>query len=353
MSKDIGFLLLRMNFLYSFVPLAKYLKSLGHTIHFIIPQNLDSKPNSLLWVDNKNIAKKIIDNNGFIFKNDVQSLKELELGILFSVEGHGIQEQLPYNVIYIQNFCDFTTRCINKDSKHIYKLKHTLWLQNDYFHYIAKEIGHQQDTLICTLPGYWEYENETIASVRSRYGINETEKLATCFLPRQESVYQKETHLRKIEWNTSRFPGQDLVHAIEFAKLLVDKRYKIILKQRQKNRNDDLKHMSNYIEDLSWYPFTSMDLSFMSDLCYGYMSMSIMDVAMLCGSYINIEKNDYPDEVFALISQWYNGDTIVGHSVYKQIHLLDIPEKRNDLTKLKENIVNAKKKIERFINENC
>ena len=256
-------------------------------------------------------------------------------------------------MIYIQNFCDFSVRAINKDSKHVYKLPHTLWLQNDFFYDIAKQIGHQQNTLVSLLPGYWEYENETVASVRSRYRIKEDVKLATCFLPRATIIHQEETHLRKIDWKTGHTPGKDLSHAIEFAGLLASKGYKIILKQRQKNRNQDLVHLSNYVEDLNWYPFTSMDLSFMSDLCYGYMSMSILDVAVLGGSYINIEKNEYPEEIHTIINKWYNDDTIVGHNIDKQIHLIDIPDRKIDYTLLRDNIVLSKEKIRKLVNENC
>ena len=67
--KHIGFLLLRMNFLYSFIPLAKYLQEIGNKVTFVIPKDLDNKENSLLHRSNYKLASKLILSRGFNLVN--------------------------------------------------------------------------------------------------------------------------------------------------------------------------------------------------------------------------------------------------------------------------------------------
>lgn len=355
MLKKVGFLLSRTNFLYSFIPLAQYLSKLKYEITFFVPSILDNKNNSLSHHSNKILVDELLKSYCYNLNMNSAKQKDYNIDFLFTIEGHGLEEELPYHVIYIQNYNDFG-RWANKDSAWIYKLKHTAWFINSFYENEAKNLYNPSNTFSSVLPGYWAYEDKTKNEIKAKYGIHYNDNVATCFLPRPDSVDMSHTFKRDITWNTSNDPEKDLVHAIQFAKKLTDDNYKILFKQRQKNRNYQLCTLKNYIEDISIYPFTSLDISYMSDLCYGYMSMSIMDSATFGTPYINFEKDCYPEELHRVIAQWYNDEGIIGINLSRALSEIQVPDREFDLRStsisLKEKISDSKNQLCRFIKEN-
>ena len=356
MQKRIKFLLTRMNFLYSFIPLAKFL-AINHDVEIVIPLRLiknDRKPNSLSWRDNVIKALDLCHSHGIYCDFNDLELFELKADILFTVEGHGLQsaENLNYQVFSIQNFNDFTTRIINKDSKHIYEKIDTMWVCDEKYKKLAKQLGFKGDFFVDMLPGYWQYKGISRQHVKKKLGLDKHKKIAICYLPRSSTVYQKETHLRSIDWSTGD-PKFDLNHAITFAERLTNEGYKVFFKQRPKNRNPELAHLSNYIEDASIMPYTSMDMAFISDLSYGYVSAAIMDCASLQTPYINFEKNQYPPETLSLYTQHYLDNTIIGVDINTPIGEIVLP-KMKEHNDLMQNIMSSRDNFNGFIwNKNC
>jgi len=351
MQKKIKFLLTRMNFLYSFIPLAKML-SQNHDVEIIIPLRLvrnDKKPNSLVWGHNVKEALDICHNHGIYCDYYDLELSEFKTDILFTIEGHGLQdtEKLDYEVISIQNFNDFTTRIINKDSKHIYEKIDTMWVCDGRYEKLASKLGFDGEFFVDMLPGYWQYKDISKQYVKKQLKLEEHKKIAICYLPRSSTVYQKETHLRTIDWNTGD-PKSDLNHAVMFAERLTKEGYKVFFKQRLKNRNPELEHLTNYIEDVSIMPYTSMDMAYISDLSYGYVSAAIMDCATLQTPYINFEKTQYPPETMSLYTQHYLGNTIIGVDINTPINDIVLPVKREQ-DDLMESIMSSRNNFNDFI----
>ncbi|MAG24684.1 hypothetical protein CMI47_03805 [Candidatus Pacearchaeota archaeon] len=357
--KTIKFILTRMNFLYSFIPLAKFLQNTGYDIKIITSMKLvanDRKPNSLSW--KQNIEEAITICNKVNINYVINDLELFEIAantdILFTIEGHGIQnsEKLDSYVIAIQNFNDFTIRIINKDSKHIYENIDAIWAYNENYKILAQKLGFSGDVFVDILPGYWHYKNKKQQALKKKYNLGTHTKIATCYLPRSTTVHQKETHLRDFEWNTGN-PKHDLNHALSFAKRLTNEGYKIFLKQRSKNRNPELKHMQNYIEDIQAFPYTSMEMAFISDLSYGYMSAAVMDSAIFNMPYINFEKYEYPPETISLYTQHYSKNTIIGASIEIPIEKIVLPIKDKNNNRLRQNVNKAQRSLVEFIEKKC
>src|SRR3990167_447189 len=277
----IFFLLSRTNSLPFFIPLADFLKNF-FDISFIFSPLKDSKYNSVFHENNKKEVLSLIKDYKIYFPADEKEFFNLDIDILFSVEGNGFpahkKEDFKFKHIIIQNYHDWTFSCQYPKTEYLYQNCYALWLLNESFLDLSKILNISSNIFCGILPYYWHYENKT----------------------------KKEND------------------------------FNIIYKQRQKNRNLDFYNNNSYIEDVRCFPGTSLDLLFVSDLSYGYMTSAIMDASIFGGRYINFWKDSFPPLTKKIFDEYKKFDNI-------DFCDLDEPFNKNFLKKNIENNFNLNK----------
>src|SRR3990167_6096899 len=301
----IFFLLSRTNSLPFFIPLADFLKNF-FDISFIFSPLKDSKYNSVFHENNKKEVLSLIKDYKIYFPADEKEFFNLDIDILFSVEGNGFpahkKKDFKFKHIIIQNYHDWTFSCQYPKTEYLYQNCYALWLLNESFLDLSK-------------------------------------KNALCFLPRaRETIMSswKDVKLTPSPEFHSGDPKKDIEHVLNFSEFLKENDFNIIYKQRQKNRNLDFYNNNSYIEDVRCFPGTSLDLLFVSDLSYVYMTSAIMDASIFGGRYINFWKDSFPPLTKKIFDEYKKFDNI-------DFCDLDEPFNKNFLKKNIENNFNLNK----------
>ena len=312
----IFFLLSRTNSLPFFIPLADFLKNF-FDISFIFSPLKDSKYNSVFHENNKKEVLSLIKDYKIYFPADEKEFFNLDIDILFSVEGNGFpahkKEDFKFKHIIIQNYHDWTFSCQYPKTEYLYQNCYALWLLNESFLDLSKILNISSNIFCGILPYYWHYENKTKEEIVPFYNIDLSKKNALCFLPRaRETIMSswKDVKLTPSPEFHSGDPKKDIEHVLNFSEFLKENDFNIIYKQRQKNRNLDFYNNNSYIEDVRCFPGTSLDLLFVSDLSYGYMTSAIMDASIFGGRYINFWKDSFPPLTKKIFDEYKKFDNI-------------------------------------------
>ena len=354
---NIAFLILRMNALVYFVPLAKHLKSLGHNVIFEIAPKQDDKYNSVQKPKNYLTFVSLLEGGDLKFtkKSSMEDLFCADYDYMFSLEGAGyavVENNFhsKFKHIIIQNLNDYSFSAQYPATEGLYKQSDFIWM-HDEFHanILRQDLHHVGNIIVANLPNCWYYKNKDKQELLKEYDVNlNGKKLAICFLPRPEEILSpswvdvRYTPTEKMLRSGN--PVKYVQHALDFAKHLENNGYFVILKQRAKNRDDKLMHLPNYIEDGDfWFPSMPMDFTYMADLCYGYRSSSVMDANTFGIKYIDFYKTEFAS-ITEKIFNHYNC------SVHMDTKFEDIDIQSLEKIDLNAKITDAQKLIEGFFN---
>lgn len=343
------FLVSRMNSLAHFVPLAHHIKN----SKFILLCGKDQKYNSVALEKNSKYAEELLQYKKFdyIKINSFDEISNFDIKTLFSLEGNGVSNGIKnrkFKHIVIQNYHDFSFSAQYPKTKYIYENADIFWVQNKFFKNILKEdLEFKNKVFIGTLPCYWEYENRTSFVIKKSFRIEDP--IAVCFLPRpKETIMSSWKDVEKTPCDTfkSGNPQIDLNHAFLFAEKLKKEGFKVIFKQRIKNRNFDWQSIENYTEDFAWFPNVSLDFLKICDIAYGYMTSAVLDASVFGTRYFNFSKTKYPPITEKIFEHYKEYDNISLMNINDNMPLFNFIKQENNLT---ESIKKTKKELNKLL----
>lgn len=359
----IGLLLDRLNAFSYFIPLVSFFDA--NSIEYIFlfsPDKENLKYNSVRYESTKPQVLEYLNKNkiSYSIPNSNEELFESNIDFLLSVEGSGypnVDLQRKFKHIIIQNYFDFTFSMQYPSKKYVYDKSDAMWFFNQFFADIASSLGYSKPKFCGFLPNLWEYpflDKDKILT-RNNLKIPNEKRIATCFLPHPGRVVEESWKdvlctptTEAVDWgDRDKFAN----HAFKTIEELKKKDFFVVLKQKTKFGDPTFKDFSNYIEDKFWYPSTSLDLSYVSDISFGYVSSTIMHNLFFKSTYCNFYENCAPmtEKIFKFLSQ--NNTNIFNFKIDERpevrISYVDknISSKKDEITKLFEALMNFLKNI--------
>ena len=362
----VSFLIHRLNSLCFFLPLEEYLKKQGFDTTFIILKSNDLKYNSVNLPENQIEINKHIKSKTNYIELTQEELLKYETDVLFSLDVGGFpkcsKNDFGFKYIIIQNYSDFVFNCQYPKTEHAYRNCDAVWVHNNFYkNILKKDLLFDKKIITACLPCYWYYEDEDRKTIGKKTigDYNPEWKYALCYLPRPTQTIMsswKDVKTTPCDTFKTNNPLKNTKHYINFDKYLVEeKKYRVMWKQRRKNRNKGVDKLEYYTEDKCWMPSTALTLLFFTDFVWGYDTSAIMDASFFGTPYINITISKKPPIIEKIYEEYKNNEKYENtrfYDVSTPIKELDIPPDLRDtlfLQKQKSQINDAKERIVQFI----
>tara|TARA_Y100000389_G_scaffold203477_1_gene252007 strand:+ start:743 stop:1822 length:1080 start_codon:yes stop_codon:yes gene_type:complete len=286
--KKIGFLLQSMHHLKYWIPLINKLNKLNYKsiLYFSKGSYKSSNDNQDPFLHTK-LLSNLSENNDFELKNRNELNNEISL--LITSEGpKNIPASKNYKVItfqYCTNYLFVIHKFINEVDYYVFESNKNTIINEHYNTYnsiMDSIIKNDKKNKFLGSPKFF-YDGFNKKEIITKYGLNINEKYIFFFLPVAKNLNLSYNNIPEKFFN-------QLNLIIDY---FISKEYKIILKTRNKttykNTEIDNKKHTYYFEDIFFYPSTSLELIYISDIVMNFNSSGSIEALYLEKPILNYE----------------------------------------------------------------